>query len=789
MIELTDFLPTLRAAVPGFHSHGPNPEQEQCILHDPATPLVIVAGPGSGKTTVLVLRALRLVFVEDWQPESIVITTFTRKAAEEIRSRLIGWGLRVRSHLMQHGEPALRPQLDRVDINRFLTGTLDSICEEVLTTLRSPEDPVSALVEGFVADSFLAKEGLFPVGAHQSQDLTDYLTPLNHEGREPHNFPAKVKICRTLIDRFRHDLVDVAGFRAGTPHTAGRALLADADRAYRQGMSEGLRMDFSLLEEAFLNRLRSGGLSRFTDGVRALLVDEYQDTNPLQEEIYDSVVQLSGSSYTAVGDDDQSLYRFRGATVELFSNFQSRLAARLPQLPQSRRIDLTRNYRSTPEIVGFFNDFVTNDPAFQPARTAPPKPPIVASLPSHGVGVLGMFRPTREELADDLSDLLVNVFRSGGASLPGGGTVRASADGGDFGDSVLLGSTVNEFGSAFGSQAPRARFPRLLREALERQNVGVFNPRGRALCDIPQVQRLLGCLLLCLDPGGSVQGTARIEGPARRNLDLWRREAEDFVSSSPPPASPHSLRQFVDAWGRRSSQTGSQWPSEWPVLELGFKLLSWFPFFQNDPEGQVYLEAISRCIAQSAIHSPYRSMIVHGRPPHDDNSVRYAIQDILAPLALSSVEVDEEIMPHVPRDRFPIMTIHQSKGLEFPLVVIDVASDFRMNHAKQKFRRFPEEEAAVHRIEDDLADCSSIGPLRQARPPLRRAFDDLIRLYYVAYSRPQSVLLLVGLDGCLRSNTKIRNVATFWREDGSWPWSSAGPGNPPLAPNIPLTLI
>ena len=799
VIPVNDFVPLIRTAVPRFQAHAPNREQEACILHDPAIPLMIVAGPGSGKTTVLVLRALRLVFVNGWMPEQIVLTTFTRKAADELRARLIEWGLQIKNHLTIHPSHPLPVGflnwLDSIDINRFVTGTLDSICEELLTTHRNPTDPAPVLVEGFVGNGILMRHALFPNQAHNDAQLDTYLTTFTFDGRPPANFGEKVVICRPLLDRFIHDLVDLVQYQGAATHTHARQQMVACANTYRQFMANGYRMDFALLEETFLQRLQQGRLQRFTSNLRALLVDEYQDTNPLQEQIYFSIIQQSGASFAIVGDDDQSLYRFRGATVELFRDFQPRFVQRLPQQPQPHLQYLVANYRSTPAIVGSFNTFIQNDPSFQSARVQPPKPQIVAQCPANGVPVLGMFRPDATVLADDVTTFLWDVFRGSGRTINVGGhpvSIIRDPNGGDFGDAVLLSHTVNEFAAQFGPTPPRERLPRLLRTRLAARGIEVFNPRGRLLRDIPVVQHLLGTILECIDANATIQSNIRLRGEAQRFLNLWRQQAIAFRSTNPMPTNPHTLGAFVQAWQNRTVQGANmQWPSEWPLLELCFKLMSWLPMLRDDPEGQVYLEAVSRAIAQAATFSPYRSTIIRGRPPHDVNSVTAAIRDILAPIAESSVDVDEEIMPHVPRSRFPIMTIHQAKGLEFPLVIVDVASDYMTNHQRNRFRRFPESPSAVQNIEDDFAPFCQIGPLRQTRTGLQRSFDDLVRLYYVAYSRAECVLMLVGVDPCLRYQTTIRHVATGWTSNGTWSWRSpvAGGPAPALVNNHPLFLI
>src|SRR5690242_4468007 len=110
-----------------------NPSQESAIIHplDPA--LMLVAGPGSGKTTVLVLRALRHILVDAVPPEEVVITTFTRKAAAELRSRLLDWGLRLVAYWeVAATSPTACAANKALDVNLCRTGTLDSFCQDWL---------------------------------------------------------------------------------------------------------------------------------------------------------------------------------------------------------------------------------------------------------------------------------------------------------------------------------------------------------------------------------------------------------------------------------------------------------------------------------------------------------------------------------------------------------------------------------------------------------------------------------------------------------------------------------
>src|SRR5262245_2130039 len=110
---------------------GKHTEQGVAVLASRNESLFVVAGPGTGQTTVLALRVLKLVLVDDVDPVTIVATTFTKRAAAELRSRILGWGDRFKGACVRDTSlPAtLRMEIERLDLNRLVTGTVDSIAE------------------------------------------------------------------------------------------------------------------------------------------------------------------------------------------------------------------------------------------------------------------------------------------------------------------------------------------------------------------------------------------------------------------------------------------------------------------------------------------------------------------------------------------------------------------------------------------------------------------------------------------------------------------------------------
>lgn len=750
-----------------------NQNQKQAVLASLPLFLFVVAGAGSGKTTVLALKVLKLIFVDQVDPGAIMATTFTKKAARELRSRILGWGDALRGEflLQATGNAALTQWLQSLDLNRVLTGTLDSIAEQVLREYRAPNTQPPVPVDEFVAKGLLTRKLVLPNRLWEQAELCDYVGQLTDDprGLGPAQIAAKIMDIR---DRFIHDQVDVAAFKADAdtlhgPHP-GKVMLCDLIDQFDQLLRDRLLLDFAALEREFLMRLQNGTLQRFMETLLVVLIDEYQDTNLLQESIYVELartVQMRGGSLSVVGDDDQALYRFRGATVELFRDYLTRQQA-ASGAPVST-IYLSDNYRSTARIVDFAQDFVKLDPAFQPKRVAA-KPRLVASRkPGYtNFPVMGMFRDTPEELAEDLA-AFIEAVRGSGYTLPNGsGTIQLNPAGGSLSDIALLCSTPQEWNST----GQKKRLPLLLREELAAHNLGVFNPRGRPLRDVEDLQRLCGLLLLCLDGQSNVQNAlTTLPQDAVRTIDRWRAVAQTFIATSPSPRtrSAVTLVGYVERWQQRRPLNHGSWPDEFSVIELIYQLLAWLPDLQDDPEGVVYLEAVMRTLNEAENFTSYRGQVIFDGANKELASIKELYWNVFVPLASGVIDLNEELLEAFPKDRLVIPSIHQVKGLEFPVTIVDVGSDFKTNHAKQRFRRFPDSGGYTGNVEEALRPFSPLGPVSASGRD--RAFDDLIRLYYVAFSRPQDVLLLVGLTPNRTKNT-IPNVATGWDRASNWNW-------------------
>jgi DNA helicase-2/ATP-dependent DNA helicase PcrA len=768
MVPLEAFLTSLPPAI----NLQLNTAQQQAVAAPSSQSLHLVAGPGTGKTAVLVLRMLRLIFVDGLPPHAILATTFTRKAAVELRSRLLSWGTALVQFLQS--SPSLvvsaRSPLSALDFSHVPIGTLDSFCEQLLSQHRTPRSPPPILADEFTLATLLM-QAIFHDRHDLDADFRNFLEQLCGPGDHSQTAASIRDLILAISDRRHYDLVNweqflQAGSHGDKPAAGNPRLTLDSIlRHYQQSLADRGLLDFPTLEKQFLDRLLHPPLPPLLQPLQAILIDEYQDTNLLQEHIYFLLSRTTTAPLTVVGDDDQSLYRFRGATVELFRDFPQRHTEALGTRPL--QIFLNENHRSTAPIIHFVNQFAVLDSRFQPAR-APNKPPLL--LPRRrpqDVPVLAIFRDTPQSLANSLAQFLISITHGPGFTI-NGRTIRIDhAAGGNIGDCALLCSSPNEYSNGPNS---RKRFPLLLRESLARcsPSIPVYNPRGQNLSQVPAVQRLGGLLLECLDPAARLQQQLdQLPENTITVLNTWRTAASSLLTL---PNSPPALRAFVDGWARRDpGRTGVCWPHSVHGLELLSALVHWLPELHNSPAGQIWLEVFTRQFTVASQLSRFRGRILTqpDNPHLSDKSALHLLRYVLLPIAGDHVSPDESLTENLPHDCLNILSIHQSKGLEFPLVIVDIGADLLNPRPANAFKRFPAQPATPHNLEDLLRPHS---PLEKVvRKGTDRAFDDLYRQYFVAFSRPRNVLLLAGLN-TVRPGGRIPSIASGCDRTGHNHW-------------------
>ena len=298
-----------------------NPQQRAAVMHE-GTPLLIVAGAGSGKTRVLTYRIAYLLAERHVSPSSILAITFTNKAAAEMAGRvaaLVG-GKAKAMWVMTFHSACLR--ILRREAKRFGYPSSFSIYDQ------ADSQRLMALV-------------------CRELDL------------DPRWFSPKA--MHAQVSNLKNELVDYETF-ASRASTHKQKALAEAYTAYQRRLVESGAMDFDDMIMVTVNLLQAFPevAEHYRRRFRHILVDEYQDTNHAQ---YVLVRELVGHDDPAelcvVGDADQSIYAFRGATIRNIEEFEQ-------DYPDAKVILLEQNYRSTQNILSAANAVVSRNAGRKP---------------------------------------------------------------------------------------------------------------------------------------------------------------------------------------------------------------------------------------------------------------------------------------------------------------------------------------------------------------------------------------------------------------------------------------
>ncbi|HEY3376451.1 MAG TPA: DNA helicase PcrA [Armatimonadota bacterium] len=281
-----------------------NPRQHEAVAYGDG-PLLIFAGAGSGKTRVLTHRIAYLLHAKSVSSEQILAVTFTNKAANEMRERI--------GRLAGHG------------IRRMWVGTFHSVCARLL---RSHGEEIG-IMQNFV---------IF--------DTDDQLTVVNDCFQEFNidNTRLKPSVVLHRISSAKNELM-TPGDYASIAYTPDEKITARVYERYQDRLAENNALDFDdlIMKTVEMFRQRPDLLGEYQERFHYLFVDEYQDINKAQYEFV-SLLARKYRNLCVVGDDDQSIYTWRGADSRLLLQFEK-------DYPEAHVVKLEQNYRSPQTIL------------------------------------------------------------------------------------------------------------------------------------------------------------------------------------------------------------------------------------------------------------------------------------------------------------------------------------------------------------------------------------------------------------------------------------------------------
>lgn len=661
-----------------------NPQQLEAILATDG-PVLIIAGPGSGKTFTLVERIVYLITHKGVAPESLLVVTFTDKAARELTTR-------ISNRLAELGI--------QFNLNEMYLGTFHSICLRLLEDYRE----YTRLKRSFTLFDQFDQQYFLYQHIKDFRELTDAQLIM---GDDQTGRWAQSENLLKWLNKVSEEALDVTTLAAATEPEI-RAL-ATCFTKYQELLLEHNSLDFSGIQLEALKLLEKQPevLAKLQTRLTHLMVDEYQDTNTIQERI---LLLLAGDrrNLCVVGDDDQGLYRFRGATIRNILEFPA-----LFDDGQCKQVKLTVNYRSHPDIIRFYNEWMKEQVwedgtrVFRFAKQIVPREDDFPNVPT-------AVRLAASDDKDDSTNWHAEVL----AFLNG---LRASGQLADWNQvAFLFRSVKNE------RVVELARF-------LEAQGVPVFSPRSNMFFEREEIRLMIGALIFLFPQFPKVRAWA--EGVT---LPIWEYYDQLCFKPFTDELRKPENKPLLD-WARPLAKRHAVLTqnTDYAFSGLFYQLLQ-FPLFsrflsedavQGVDKGRAArnLGTFSKLLTKFE----YLHFVSVLNPEFLEKNLRDLFNQFMRFLVEGGIGEYEDEAEYAPKGCISFLTIHQSKGLEFPVVVCGSLE-------------------AVPRKQYSSLDVllEDGGYLSKERfEPLDHIKNfDFWRLYYTAFSRAQNLLVLAAQE-------------------------------------------
>jgi len=550
-----------------------NPQQIEAVHHVNG-PLLILAGAGSGKTRVITQRIAHLIREEKVAPYNILAVTFTNKATEEMRSRV--------SRIL--GTKGLEVWIS----------TFHSACVRILRQRGEPN---------FVI-----------------YDDDDSMT-LIRECLEELKLDEKSFSLRSVYGKIasaKNELIDPDAF-ATQSNDYYDTRVAEVYGLYQKKLSQNNALDFGdlIFKTVTLFQKNPSILSYYQNLFRYIMIDEYQDTNRAQY-ILTKLLATQHHNLCVVGDDDQSIYRWRGADIQNILNFEA-------DYPGCLVIRLEQNYRSTQNILSIANHVISNNRGRKGKN-------LWTANQSGEKAVVYLAQDERDE-----------------ARFVVGEIVRESREKGRRYDDFAIFYRTNAQSRVFEEELRRSRIP-----------YTIFG--GTKFFDRKEIKDILAYLRIVVNPRDSLNLKRIINVPARGLGAKSIEHLENFANE-------HALSLY-ETVSRVEENTGLSPAARHRIKE----------FFQMMEDFRASTESIrvADLLIKIMDKSGYREMLqkeksveAQGRLENLEELLNMASEFETLALFLDQIALGSEVEAESSeRGVLPMMTLHLAKGLEFPVVFL-----------------------------------------------------------------------------------------------------------------------
>jgi DNA helicase-2/ATP-dependent DNA helicase PcrA len=581
---------------------GLNPPQHDAVAYSDG-PMLILAGAGSGKTRVITHRIAHLISAKRVPPSAILAVTFTNKAAAEMRTRVAA----LLEGLGDQGAIGRGPNL----------ATFHSFCVRLL---RRDADPLAQIRPGFTRQfSIYDDDDQLAIikAAYKRLGLDEKAMPY----RSTMSVISKAKNLKKTPQELMSEATD--------PKMTKAAVIYDE---YEKGLRQANALDFDdlLLETVRLLYHDQTTRDAWNRRINYLMIDEYQDTNRVQYELM-RLLSRSHDNVCVVGDEDQSIYSWRGADIKNILDFEK-------DYPHARVVRLEQNYRSTKNILEGASALVANN------KERKGKWLWTASDAGDQIGIYGGYDAENEALF--IADTIQKILRQ----KP------------DERVAVLYRTNFQS---------------RQIEEALRRYGRKYLMVGGFSYYQRAEVKDILAYLKVAASPNDSIALQRIINTPARGIGKTTVEQIDAFANEN-------GISMYA-AIVRMIEQNA--FPTRANAALVAFRNLI------DELSESVHTQPLNQTIQQIEERTGYRKMLEQENTP--DSETRLGNLDELANAAAEAVERGEtltDFLDHtalvadsdsIEEDaQVTLMTLHNAKGLEFPVVFLAGLEDGLFPHSR-----------------------------------------------------------------------------------------------------------